>query len=444
MPLYVECANWFNFQDIAVGDTSVCILSGEPTTMTELLGWLFQRDTALTIGAVALAFMVGWWSLSVALSLCGVTLGWLHLQWKSAVADTLRVNRSSSLPNPSPPTALERDMAKLQGWARQHGVHWLDKPVGELATLTWANLYRTKLSQLPEALCAMPVLERLDLRFNPLTHLPQRLGDLQQLQSIDVYESPMSQLPPSFTQLHRLHYCQLVARLTTLPEDIGNLRALTFLDLSGNQLAALPDSMRQLTALQTLKLTNNRLTELPDWIGHLPALVFLDVRGNPLIRLPPSLGQSTHLRYLAHDASVPAVELARWQRMREGPLGHIQVAFAQQMSYFGHELPLEAVRLRRNGMLCADEDGGDYGYGDAVRYRFDRDEHGEYLDYYLRHRLAGDRHVRIREDGHTEDLDVIPNWRPCSDDPVQDASLQAQYMETVNRISRMLSDKGFA
>ena len=39
--------------------------------MTELLNWLIQRDTLATIGGVVLAFVFGWWVLSVALSLVG-------------------------------------------------------------------------------------------------------------------------------------------------------------------------------------------------------------------------------------------------------------------------------------------------------------------------------------------------------------------------------------
>lgn len=421
--------------------------------MTELLNWLFQRDTLLSMGGAALAFLFAWWVLSVGLSLLGAALGWVCLAWtrlrpsSGLQHDALLVGAQATLPtsikHQSTAPYVERDMAALQTWAHQHGVHWLDKPAQELAMLAWANLYRANVAQAPEALCSMPVLQRLDLRFNPLTHLPERMGELQALQSLDVYEARLAELPASFTQLHRLSYCQLVAQLTALPADFGNLRALTFPDVSDNQLAALPESMRHLSALQTLKLARNHLTELPDWIGQLPALVLLDVRGNPLTSLPPSLSHSPTLRHLAHDRALPAVDLARWRAMRAGPLGNIQVTFAKQLSYFGHELPVDDVRLRRRGMLCADEDGGDYGHGDTVRYLFGQDDHGEYLDYYLRHRLAGDQHVRIREDGSTEDLDVVPNWRACADAPAEDARLQTWYVEEVNRISRMLDANGF-
>lgn len=418
--------------------------------MTELLNWLIQRDTLATIGGVVLAFVFGWWVLSVALSLVGAALGGVYLKcmtlWTrpAPVQAPLPVDLQAPIPQQREPTPVEREMAALQTWARQHGVHWLNKPTHELSTLTWANLYRASVTQLPEALCSMPALERLDLRFSPLTHLPERTGDLQHLQTLDVYEAHLKTLPPSFTQLRRLRYCQLVAQLTALPADFGNLRALTFLDLSGNQLTNLPESMQQLTALQTLKLNGNRLNDLPDWIGQLPALVSLDVRGNPLTHLPNSLSECPTLRHLAHDPALPALELARWRAMRAGPLGNIQVTFAKTFSYFGHELPPDDVRHRRRGMLSTEDNGGDYGYGDAVRYLFDRDEQGEYLDCYMHHRLAGDCHLRIRSDGHTEDLEVVPSWRPCSDNPVEDAQPQAQYRATAQRISDMLAAKGFA
>lgn len=424
--------------------------------MTELLNWLMQRDMWATLGGAALAFVFAWWVLSVVLSLAGAVLGWLYLTltalWvraghaNSPEQTAMPVDVQADPPQRTEATRVERDMTDLQAWARQHGVHWLNKPTLDLTTLTWANLYRANVHQLPEALCSLPALQRLDLRFNPLTHLPERMGDLHNLQSLDVYEARLIGLPPSFTQLHRLSYCQLVAQLTALPADFGNLKALTFLDLSGNQLATLPDSMRYLTGLQTLKLNGNRLTDLPEWIGQLPALASLDVRGNPLTQLPASLSECPTLRHLAHDPALPAPDLARWRAMRAGPLGHMQVAFAKTFSYFGHELPSDDVLHRRRGMLSTaaeDDDACDYGYGNAVRYLFDRDEQGEYLDCYMHHRLAGDLHLRIREDSSTETLETVPVWRQCADDPAEDAKLEAAYRATVQRISTMLHDKGF-
>ncbi len=125
------------------------------------------------------------------------------------------------------------------------------------------------------------------------------------------------------------------------------------------------------------------------------------------------------------------------------PLGQIQLAFAKMMDHFGHILPEDDVAQRRRGRIGDPEDG-DYGYGDSVYYLFGQDDRGEYLDFYMLHRIAGDTHGRIREDGSYEGLDVISPFGPVrSSDPEEDARLRAKDQAEVNRIRSMLEAKGF-
>jgi hypothetical protein len=125
------------------------------------------------------------------------------------------------------------------------------------------------------------------------------------------------------------------------------------------------------------------------------------------------------------------------------PLGPIQDSFARLMSHFGHRLPEEDVALRRRGRIGDPEDG-DYGYGDSVYYLFGQDEQGEYLDFYMLHRIAGDQHGRIREDGSIEWLEVVSPFGPVvSDDPVEYARRQAEDQAEVSRIHALLKAKGF-
>jgi len=103
------------------------------------------------------------------------------------------------------------------------------------------------------------------------------------------------------------------------------------------------------------------------------------------------------------------------------------------------------VLHRRRGRLGGDDDDdGDYGYGDVVTYLFGQDERGEYLDFYMRHRIAGDQHIRIYEDGSSERLEVISPFGPrVSDDPVENERLRREDGEEYQRIRGMLDAKGF-
>ncbi len=78
-----------------------------------------------------------------------------------------------------------------------------------------------------------------------------------------------------------------------------------------------------------------------------------------------------------------------------------------------------------------------------IWFLFGRDDDGVFLDYYACHRMTNDRHVRIREDGSTELLPTIAEFRMCSEDPEEDARLEAEYFARNREVHEMLERKGF-
>lgn len=65
------------------------------------------------------------------------------------------------------------------------------------------------------------------------------------------------------------------------------------------------------------------------------------------------------------------------------------------------------------------------------------------LDFYMRHCIAGDQHIRIYEDGSSERLEIISFFgRSCPDDPVRDAELKAEDQADVERTRALLRAKG--
>jgi hypothetical protein len=98
-------------------------------------------------------------------------------------------------------------------------------------------------------------------------------------------------------------------------------------------------------------------------------------------------------------------------------------------------LPPEQARERRRGKLVEG--------GWAIWFLYGEDEKGEYLDYYASHRMTDDRHVRIYESGEVERLPTINTFRLVSQDPEEDARLEAEYLDKNRRVARMLEEKGF-
>jgi hypothetical protein len=128
-------------------------------------------------------------------------------------------------------------------------------------------------------------------------------------------------------------------------------------------------------------------------------------------------------------------EMAAGARAPEGPLSHIKLTFAQTFGFWGISLAEDVVAHRRRGKICK--------AGWVVWYLFGSDGQGEYLDYYSAHRMTGDCHTRLYENGRREDLPSLCEFCLCSDDPEEDARLKAAFYEKNRKVAAMLETKGF-
>jgi hypothetical protein len=335
------------------------------------------------------------------------------------------------------------ELDDLNAWAREIGyVHqWAEddaeplpegfRHLGEERWMTLLHGMPPKVTRLPESIRLLRNLEKLDLRDAPLTSLPESIGELRELEDLSLSHARIATLPAGITQLKKLDYCTLEeCGLEALPEDIGELENLRRLSLTGNNIRSLPESMRRLKRLESLKLGANHLCELPEWIGELDSLRKLVVGINPpLTRLPDALAHMPNLRCLLAEDRLSPPRLAYIREMLTMPLGGLRATFAEMLTPINTDfvLPEEDVRLRRRGSIGPDD--GTYFYGDTVEYLFGRDEKGEYLDFHIAHRIWGNRHRRIRENGECEDLETVSI---------------AHSGDELTRILKMLEAKGFS
>src|SRR5262245_41724991 len=116
-------------------------------------------------------------------------------------------------------------------------------------------------------------------------------------------------------------------------------------------------------------------------------------------------------------------------------MDEIEKQFNAAFSNWNIRLPPEDVAQRSRGKI--------YQAGWVIWYLFGADESGEYLDYYASHRMTNDRHVRIRADGSREALPTMQEFRQGSEDPQEDARLEAEYRSANRHVAEMLRAKGF-
>lgn len=109
-------------------------------------------------------------------------------------------------------------------------------------------------------------------------------------------------------------------------------------------------------------------------------------------------------------------------------LSIIRSRFARYFAHWGIELPERAVAERKRGELLQ--------AGWSVRWLLGSDDKGEYLDFYARHRMTNDRHLRLHENGEVTGLEAL--W-----DPLVPVGKEAEYYARNRRVGRMLKAKGF-
>jgi hypothetical protein len=114
---------------------------------------------------------------------------------------------------------------------------------------------------------------------------------------------------------------------------------------------------------------------------------------------------------------------------------NIERHFADAFSHWDITVPPDAVAARSRGKIVQ--------AGWAIWYLFGSDKRGDYLDYYASHRMTDDSHVRVYEDGAVEYLPTIQSGRFLSEDPEEDARLEAEYRARNEEAARLLEEKGF-
>jgi leucine-rich repeat protein SHOC2 len=175
----------------------------------------------------------------------------------------------------------------------------LPNEFGNLSNLTHLDLRYNRLRKLPDSLTKLNKLITLDLYYNQLTELPIGIGNLVNLVELNLYSNKISKLPASIGNLSQLKVLDLTYNeLIELPIDIGKASELTELRLCSNRLIKLPDSLGNLDKLRKLNLWSNQLSEIPNSIGNLINLSELDLRNNRLISLPDRIIDNINLEVL--------------------------------------------------------------------------------------------------------------------------------------------------
>jgi Leucine-rich repeat (LRR) protein len=214
----------------------------------------------------------------------------------------------------------------------------LPESIGSLTLVQRIKLQNNRLNELPGSFANLVQLKWLDISNNAITSLPESFTMLWQLEHLEATDNNLVLLPESFGNLEHLHWLNLYYnRIATLPESIGNLKELRVLNLSTNQLISIPKSIGNLHSLNTMILSQNKLKELPDELGQLSKLRFLNLTYNQLVDIPPSL------------SDLNCFESLYYTGITENPLSdELQAAYKEGIYYFEKYLRAKVTSIKLN------------------------------------------------------------------------------------------------
>ncbi|XP_028114155.1 uncharacterized protein LOC114312138 [Camellia sinensis] len=201
------------------------------------------------------------------------------------------------------------------------GLMELYESIGLLDKLVHLNLKDCmNLRYLPDSICKLKSVERLNLAGSAKLKLPEQLGDMESLTELLADGIAIKQLPFSIGQLKNLRSLSLrgchrlftpvsclsfilswvfrrknIYSIRFLPSSISGWCSLTKLDLRDCNLSEedFPVNFGNLSSLQALDLDGNNFCILPDGLSHLSKLEMLNLNNCKRLKvisgLPPNL-----------------------------------------------------------------------------------------------------------------------------------------------------------
>lgn len=136
------------------------------------------------------------------------------------------------------------------------------KDIFKLVNLTFLDLERNSITELPAEISTLQKLEELYLPWNKLRQLPESIGKLDHLTRLSIAANELTKFPAHICNLVKLEALDLGDnKITEIPPCIGNLKNLEIISLANNNLSRLPEEFFQLKRLKTIYLNDNNFNQ---------------------------------------------------------------------------------------------------------------------------------------------------------------------------------------
>jgi len=122
-----------------------------------------------------------------------------------------------------------------------------------------------------------------------LTELPESVCELTQLERLEASRNQLKALPKNLTNLVQLTELELNRNEFKRPWDVCAVDSLRELGLADNEISEISPQISRLQRLRSLDLGFNQIKRLTEGLGALPELVSLDLSANQLKSIPAAV-----------------------------------------------------------------------------------------------------------------------------------------------------------
>jgi len=136
--------------------------------------------------------------------------------------------------------------------------------------------------------------------------VPASLGQLNNLQTLNLSANRLTQIEAGAWNNSQLYDLSLNDNLIegNLPVSFKNFTALQNLRVQNNKISLVPPEIGMLTNLQRIELQNNQLTAVPAEMGQLTKLTYIDLSNNKIKEIPETWSSLENLNYLTADSNM--------------------------------------------------------------------------------------------------------------------------------------------
>lgn len=247
-------------------------------------------------------------------------------------------------------------LTKLEMWGNR--LEDLPSSFAQLSSLEHLDLTDNHFREIPSAVFELEELKVLMLPENLVCQVPEAIGRLRNLETLWLGENVES-IDPAIGQLGELEELRVRSRgPISLPVEMGQLHNLRMLKLGECALPEFPRWILELTSLENLFLNDCGLREIPEGIRDLSLLQGLDLSNNDLSTLPDSLFELEALGglYIYDNPKLPVItvphgRLPNLQEIAQGDFDAVQSGepVVSGVVYFPPENCFVGVPYRQTG-----------------------------------------------------------------------------------------------